>query len=75
MHDTRTVGSHGGKKVGRLHTVGHIFQPFAVPSEEYGSCSRPVANTDNVALDKWWAVRRWVKGLVMPAMAGRCVCY
>jgi len=53
--------------------VGNILQLLAVAGKENGARSRPVANTDNIALQEGWAIRSRDERLVMSAVTSRLI--
>jgi hypothetical protein len=60
----RTVGADSGEEVLVLHSVAHVVQLLAVPSEENATCSGTVPTADDVALDDLGPVWRVVEGLI-----------
>lgn len=59
-----SVGADSGEEILVLHSVAHIVQLLAVPSEEDATCSGTVTAADDIALNDLRSVRRVVERLV-----------
>jgi hypothetical protein len=50
MNGARSIGTYSGEEVLRAIVVSDVLEFLAVASEEYGTGSGPIANTDHIAL-------------------------
>lgn len=69
MYLARTLSANRRKEVLRLETMCNIIELLAVASEKNCPSSRPVADSDNVALDISWSVSGGCKRLVVASVA------
>lgn len=73
MNRAWAVGTDRWKQVLRAVVVGDVFKLLAIAGEENCPRTGSVANADDVALEKWRAVRCRRERLVVSAMTGRLV--
>lgn len=73
MDGTGTVGSNSWEQILRPIVVNHVLQFLPIAGEKYCARSRPVANTDDIALEQRWAVRCRCERLVKPTVTCRLV--
>lgn len=64
MDGCGSVGADSGEEILVLHSVAHIVQLLAVPSEENATCSGTVPAADDIALNDRRPIRRVVEWLV-----------
>lgn len=73
VYGTRPVGADCGKEILRLEAVGDVLEFLAVAGEEDGPGAWAVADAYHVPLDVFGAVVSWSEGLIVAALACRCV--